>query len=145
MGRELVILLDTHIWVWWVNGDLRLPRTCLAYLDEVAMGEVAVSMFSCWEVAMLHSRGRLDFGKPLDEWLSFALDRAGVRTLELSREIAVDSCRLPGEFHGDPADRIIVATARTYACPLVTADEKILNYPYVKAIHPRALSPAQGR
>ena len=101
MGREFVILLDTHIWVWWINGDARLPRTCYSYLDELPVGEVAISVFSCWEVAMLHGRGRLGFGRSLDEWLSLALERAGVMIVEISPEIAVDSCRLPGELHGD--------------------------------------------
>ena len=93
---------------------------------------------------MLHSRGRLDFGRPLDEWLSLALGRAGVVPLEVSAEIAVDSCRLPGELHGDPADRIIIATARAHSCPLVTVDDKILAYPHAQAVHPRTLSVENG-
>ena len=144
MGGERVIVLDTHIWVWWINGDAALPRGCYPYLDGLRIGEIAVSVFSCWEVAMLHSRGRLDFGRPLDEWLSLALGRAGVVPLEVSAEIAVDSCRLPGELHGDPADRIIIATARAHSCPLVTVDDKILAYPHAQAVHPRTLSVENG-
>jgi PIN domain nuclease of toxin-antitoxin system len=144
MGSKLVILLDTHIWVWWINGDSRLPRGCYSYLDGLLIGEIAISVFSCWEVAMLHSRGRLDFGRPLDEWMSLALGRAGVSALELSPEIAVDSCRLPGEFQADPADRIIVATARAHSCPLVTVDDKLLVYPYANVVHPRMLSTEIG-
>lgn len=140
MDRLLVILLDTHIWVWWINGDARLPRECGSCLDSLPIGQTAISVFSCWEVGILHCRGRLDFGRPLDEWLSLALVRAGVVTLALTTDIAVDSCRLPGTLHGDPADRIIVATARAHSCPLVTADDKLLAYPHANVLHPRTLT-----
>ncbi len=93
---------------------------------------------------MLHSRGRLNLARPLDEWLALALGRAGVVPLALSAKIAVDSCRLPGELHGDPADRIIIATARAHSCPLITADDKILAYPHAQAVHPRTLSVKNG-
>lgn len=140
-----MILLDTHVWIWWINGDTRLPFPCVSHLDKLPIGEAAVSVFSCWEVAMLHSRERLDLGRPLDEWLALALDRAKVRALELSHQIAVDSCRLPGKFHGDPADRIIVATARSHACPLVTADAKILAYPHPSSHFPASQMTSGGR
>jgi len=71
---------------------------------------------------------------PLDEWFEQALNYPGVRLLELTPEIVIESTQLPGNFHRDPADQMIVATARIHHCPLLTADEKILNYPHVQAI-----------
>lgn len=71
---------------------------------------------------------------PVDEWLSLALDYPGIRLIELSPEVAVVSTQLPGEFHGDPADQIIVATALVNDCPLVTSDQKIVSYEHVETI-----------
>ena len=68
-----------------------------------------------------------------------ALARSGITVLPLTPDIAVESVQLPGEFHRDPADRILVATARIHACPLVTADEKILAYPHVRAVSPTGI------
>ena len=89
---------------------------------------------SCWEVAMLHSRERLELPCPLDDWLDQALKYPGVQLLQLSRHAVVDSCRLPGDFHRDPVDRMLVATARELDCPFITADEKILRYEQVATI-----------
>ncbi len=135
-----MILLDTHIWVWWVQGDPRLSATGLSLLDRQAESGIGVSVFSCWEVAMLHARQRLVLPCPLDEWIEKALSYPGVRLIELSRSIAMDSCRLPGEFHRDPADGILVATARELNCPFITADERILRYEGVRALRPEGLS-----
>jgi PIN domain nuclease of toxin-antitoxin system len=79
--------------------------------------------------------GRLELPSPLEEWFEQALNYPGVQLLALTPEIAIESTRLPGEFHRDPADQIIVATARVYGCSLVTSDDKILNYPHVTTIH----------
>lgn len=131
-----MIVLDTHIWIWWVQGDKRLSDTALAALDKQAESGMGVSAISCWEVAMLHSRQRLVLPCPLDEWLSQALRYPGVRRLDLTQSYLVDSCRLPGEFHKDPADRLIVTTARALGCSLITADLKILDYDHVDSVHP---------
>lgn len=95
---------------------------------------VGVSAISCWEIAKLVEYGRLELPVSLDEWFDQALDYPGVQLLALTPEIAIESARLPGEFHRDPADQLIVATARVYGCPLVTSDEKIVNYPHVTTI-----------
>jgi PIN domain nuclease of toxin-antitoxin system len=100
--------------------------------DLYGADELAVSVISCWEVAKLVEHRRLDLGRNLDEWLFDALDASGIRLLPLTRRIAVEACRLPGEFHRDPADQIIVATARVHNVPLITADEKIRSYAYVR-------------
>jgi len=127
-----VILLDTHIWIWWVHEDMTRWDLMRPLQDLYGADELAVSVISCWEVAKLVEHRRLDLGRNLDEWLFDALDASGIRLLPLTRRIAVEACRLPGEFHRDPADQIIVATARVHNVPLITADDKIRGYPYVR-------------
>jgi PIN domain nuclease of toxin-antitoxin system len=129
-----VIVLDTHVWVWWVHGDAQLPAD---YAQTVAAGEsdgLGVSAISCWEIAKLVEYGRLRLPRGVGEWLDAALAYPGVRLVELTPRIAVESTQLPGAFHKDPADQIIVATARVLDCPLVTLDHKIRGYAHVKLV-----------
>jgi len=95
---------------------------------------IGVSAISCWEVAKLVERGRLALPHPLEEWFALALNYPGVRLLGLSPEVAAASTRLPGNFHRDPADQIIVATARLMYCSLVTSDRKLLSYEHVQTV-----------
>lgn len=88
---------------------------------------------------MLHAGNRLSFSCSLDEWLDQALQYPGVNLEQLSRTVAVNSCRLPGEIHRDPADRMLIASAIELSCPLVTADRKILDYGHVRSVHPDEL------
>ena len=127
-----MIVLDTHIWVWWVHGDSTLSASTRALLESSELTGIAVSAISCWEVAKLVERGRLTLPCPVFDWIQQALSYPGVRLIELSPRICVESTQLPGEFHRDPADQIIVATARVLDAPLVTVDGKILAYPHVK-------------
>jgi PIN domain nuclease of toxin-antitoxin system len=90
-----------------------------------------VSAISCWEIAKLVERGRIDLERDLGEWLRDALEPSAI-LLPLTPRIAIEACKLPGRFHRDPADQIIVATARVHNVSLMTADEKIRGYPYVK-------------
>jgi PIN domain nuclease of toxin-antitoxin system len=129
-----MIVLDTHIWVWWVHGDERLSKLQIDVIQANEDDVIGVSAISCWEVAKLVERGRLELPCSIAEWFEQALAYPGVRILELTPEIAVASTQLPGEFHNDPADQIIVASARINNCSLVTSDDKILNYPHVKTI-----------
>lgn len=129
-----MIVLDTHIWVWWVHGDSQLTRRQAKVIDAAEVDLIGVSAISVWEVAKLVEYNRLKLPCPLGDWFDEALNYPGIRLVELSPEIAIESTRLPGEFHRDPADQLIVATARIYDCRLVTSDSKILKYPYVKAI-----------
>jgi PIN domain nuclease of toxin-antitoxin system len=129
-----MIVLDTHIWVWWVHGSDRLSQTQLEALETNEDGVIGVSAISLWEIAKLVENGRLELPVSLEKWFAQALNYPGVQIIELTPEIAVESTRLPGEFHRDPADQIIVATARVMKCKLVTSDEKILNYSHVKTI-----------
>ncbi len=129
-----MILLDTHIWVWWIYNDKRLSdlhRHALRHSEEEGLG---LSVISCWEVAKLVELRKLTLHCPLDEWMDTALNYPGIKLLELTPQIAIESTRLPGTFHRDPADQIIVATARIHEAQLLTMDEKILNYPHVQVL-----------
>jgi PIN domain nuclease of toxin-antitoxin system len=129
-----MIVLDTHIWVWWVHEDERLTQAQREAITANETDTVGVSAISCWEIAKLVEYGRLELPSPLEEWFEQALHYPGVQLLALTPEIAVESTRLPGECHRDPADQIIVATARVYGCSLVTSDDKLLNYSHVTTI-----------
>ena len=124
------LLLDTHVWIWLMNGDDRkLGTDVVATIeDAAAKGQVYVSAISVWEVAMLESKGRIRIFKDCLDWVRQALSAPGIHLLPLSPEVAMASCRLPGTFHGDPADRILVASARLDDLYLVTYDERIIAY-----------------
>ena len=129
-----MILLDTHISVWWVHGDRRLSPHALSVLESHEGTGLGVSMISCWEVSKLVEVGRLSLPIPIEEWVPLALDYPGVEPIDLTPEIAVQSTRLPGSFHKDPADQILVATSRVLELPLATMDEKILAYEEVETL-----------
>lgn len=129
-----MIVLDTHTWVWWVHGDEKLTPSQVEIIQANEDGVIGVSAISLWEIAKLVEYDRLELPVPLEKWFSLALSYPGIQVIDLTPEIAVESTRLPGEFHKDPADQIIVATARILKCKLVTSDEKILKYPHVKTV-----------
>ncbi len=95
---------------------------------------LGVSAISCWEVAKLVEYGRLELACAVEEWMEQATACPGMQLLELTRQIAIESAKLPGSFHRDPADQIIVATARVYDIPLLTADRRILQYQHVRTL-----------
>ena len=127
-----MILLDTHVWVWWVNESTELTTAMRQVIHANEEDGLGVSIISCWEVAKLVERGRLQLTMPVERWIEQALAFPGVELVELTPRIAVESTQLPGEFHRDPADQIIVATARIYDIPLMTADSKLIEYPHVR-------------
>ncbi|GHT91305.1 twitching motility protein PilT [Betaproteobacteria bacterium] len=131
-----MIVLDTHALIWWATGDVtRLTPPALQALEhETGGGTIMVSSISAWELAMLVAKGRLTLQMDVSRWLSLVNQIEAVSFIPVDNEIAVSSTTLPDAFHKDPADRIIVATARKYAAPLVTADEKIRAYPHVHTI-----------
>lgn len=129
-----MIVLDTHIWVWWVHGDPRLTNQQNQWLQQYQSQGLGVSAISCWEVAKLTEYGRLTLPCSIGDWLKQALAYPGIRLLELTPEIAAESTQLLGTFHRDPADQIIVATARIYNCALLTSDTKILSYQHVNIL-----------
>ncbi|PCE23906.1 VapC toxin family PIN domain ribonuclease [Paraburkholderia acidicola] len=130
-----MIVLDTHALVWWVTADPTLSKKARTAIDrELAGGEIIVSAISAWEIAMLVDRERLVLSMDVGSWLATVSAIEAVRFISIDPETAVKSVELPGEFHKDPADRMIVALARKFSVPLVTKDEKIRAYAHVKTI-----------
>ncbi len=124
-----MIVLDTHAWVWWAAESPRLPDSTRATID--AAERIGVAVISCWEVAMLVAKKRLELDRGVLVWMRQALALPRVQALPLSPEIAVVSTTLP-DFHGDPSDRLIVATALAWEAPLVTRDREIRDWPGIQ-------------
>ncbi len=129
-----MIILDTHIWIWWNQDSPKLTNFQKEIIDNSRTGAIGISTISLLEISRLVNRGRLVLPKPLKEWFSIALAEEGILLIPITSAVAIEFYSLPGEFHKDPADRIIFATARTYDCPLMTNDSNILGYPHVKLI-----------
>ena len=128
-----MILLDTHIWIWWIHDDSRLSQRHRTYLQTHESDGLGVSVYSCWEVAKLVEYERLTISCDLEKWFKLALAYPGIQLLDLTLPIVIESTRLTG-FHKDPADQIIVATAKILGISLLTADDKILNYPGITTL-----------
>jgi PIN domain nuclease of toxin-antitoxin system len=128
-----VIVLDTHIWVWWVSENPRLTPQQQETIAAYQSSGLGVSIISAWEVAKLVEKKRLELSCSVEEWLKQAVAYPGVRILPLTLSIVVQSTQLTG-FHNDPADQMIVATSKVRNCPLLTADEKILAYPGLQTL-----------
>ncbi|MDL4860720.1 type II toxin-antitoxin system VapC family toxin [Halomonas elongata] len=129
-----MIVLDTHALVWWVNGDAQLSQAALDTITRELEddGEVLVSAITAWEIALLVEKERLSLSMNIDDWLDTVSEIDGVRFAPLDVATLVESTRLPGEFHKDPADRMIVSLARHLNVLLVTADNKIISYRHVR-------------
>ena len=117
-----MIVLDTHAWIWWLDGSKKLPARTRRRIDRAKA--VGICAISCWELARLVVHGRLKLDRQVHEWVASALRAPRVELLPLEPEIAVAAAAL-GAFGGDPADHMIVATARDRKAPLATADERI--------------------
>lgn len=123
------LLLDTHALLWLMEGVSLLSRAARKLAEEAAKdGVLRVSAISLWEIATLESKGRISFDRDCQTWIDEMLAAPGLHLVPLSPEIAVQSTRLPGAVHGDPADRILIATARVLNATLLTADVKIRDY-----------------
>ncbi len=127
-----MIVLDTHVWVWWANGSTRLSAGGRRAIDDAP--NVGVCAISVWEVAMLVQHGRLDLDRPVLTWVRQALALPRVTMLELTVERAVAAATLSEVLPGDPADRMIVATAISLRAPIVTKDRAIRRYDAVRSI-----------
>ncbi|TDI60859.1 MAG: type II toxin-antitoxin system VapC family toxin [Alphaproteobacteria bacterium] len=130
------IVLDTHALVWWVNGDPLLSPDATSAINKAMSNDrdIIVSSISAWELAMLVDKGRLSLNMDIADWLTTVESIEQVTFVPVDNDIAVASVVLPGNFHKDPADRMIVATARKLGYALLTADEKIQKYQHVKTI-----------
>ena len=127
------VLLDTHVWIWAQLEPERLgPATKSLLLKPES--QLHVATISTLELARLAKFGHVELGLPVGKWIERAIELLGAESLPLTHDIAVESYSLPEPFHRDPADRILVATARKHALQLVTADERILQYPHVATL-----------
>lgn len=123
------ILLDTHTLIWLFEGSPRLSESAKTLIRQKCSEEAAfISAITPWEIGNLVVKSRLTLRRDIDGWISEVFDDYGIGLAALSPDIAINSTRLPGAFHNDPADRIIVATARSLNAVLVTADRAILDY-----------------
>ncbi len=121
------LLLDTHVWLWLVSGDVdQLSEVCLSTIE--AAERLGVSVISVWEVGMLEAKGRIQLQKTCTDWVREALTAPKLGLLPLTPEIAIESSRLPGTIHGDPSDRILAATSRLTGACLVTKDHRLQRY-----------------
>lgn len=130
MLKNKKYLLDTHVWVWLLNGNVQIQKSSIFknIINASKSSDLNISAISIWEIAMLETKGRITFSTGISDWVEKALKAPGLKLIPLLPSISIDSTRLPGAFHGDPADRIIIATARYLQCPIITADKKILKY-----------------
>jgi PIN domain nuclease of toxin-antitoxin system len=126
------ILLDTHVWIWLsIRQDQALSLAARKAIRSTS--EKWISAISCWELAKLVEKKRIGFSILVQTWIRQSLLEKDLRIAGLSPEVAVESTRLQ-DFHRDPADQIIVATARILEMPLVTSDQRIRSYPGVECI-----------
>ena len=124
-----LLLLDTHVWLWLVAGSGDLSTEARHTIERAAAaGTLRIAAISLWEIALLASRGRIVLGKSAGLWLEEALVHPGPAIDPLSPQIAIESHALPDDFHRDPADRMIVATAQVTSAVLMTRDRRILDY-----------------
>lgn len=128
-----MIVIDTHIWVWYKADRARLSQSQLNILAQTE-GPILVSAISMWELAHLLYRGRIETGKDPRQWIDDAVTLDRLEFVDLTPPIVCDAMSLPGDFHKDPADRLIVATAGVLDAPLLTADGAILRYPHVQTV-----------
>ena len=130
-----MIVLDTHAWIWWVASPDEVSRAAREEIDRATeREEILISSISCWEIALLVRKGRLELTMPVEDWIARSEALPFVQFVPLDNRIALRSNHLPGEIHDDPADRIIIATALTLGVPLVSKDTRIRDYPHVETI-----------
>ncbi len=129
-----MILLDTQMWLWWVINSPRLKPRDRELIETHISDGLGVSEISAWEIAKKHSLGKLGLAQPIDEWLVIAMAYPGIQLLPLTLNILLEATRLPGGFRSDPGDEIIAATSGVLGLPLLTADEKLLNYEHVSKL-----------
>ncbi|MGL5033029.1 MAG: type II toxin-antitoxin system VapC family toxin [Microcystaceae cyanobacterium] len=127
-----MIILDTHAWFWWLTES---PKLSIKAAEAIEVNTaIGISAISCWELAMLVAKQRIILSMDVQKWIDLAFQHPKAKLLPLSPEIAVVSTRLPGHFHGDPADRLIVASSLVNKISLISKDEKIQKWGYVSTI-----------
>lgn len=130
------VLLDTHTWLWYAQGDTRkLPPRIVSALDTAwRRGALWVSAISIWEIGLLERADRLELSNPLRSWIEAALAAPGIRLAPIDALVAVESMSLPGDPPANTADRFLIATARVEGLRLATCDQRILDYSKNRAV-----------
>jgi PIN domain nuclease of toxin-antitoxin system len=134
------ILLDTHAWAWFEQGEERLPIKARQQIEKAAWaGSLYIAAISLLEIANQHRRGRIQLSIPLKQWFAETLNHRGMQIVPLTPEIALETTLLPESFHGDPADRLIASTARVENLTLYTHDKAILRFGKQGLLHTVAI------
>lgn len=130
-----MIVLDTHVWIWWVSKSTPLSTKARRLIEKgIAESALHVSAISVWEIAHLVKRGRLQLTMDPQDWIAQSEALPFLHGVPIDTRIALKSVQLPDSLHADPADRIIVATALTLGATLITTDEKLLRFREVTAV-----------
>lgn len=127
--KQHKVLLDTHIWLWAMAGSSHLSKGFATSFEKLLkQNRVLISPMSIWEIGMLVEKGRIELDMDVLEWINQALDTPGIKLCTMESRMIIQSTRLPGEVHGDPVDRLLMATAYEENAVLVTCDKKILDF-----------------
>lgn len=130
-----MLILDTNAWLAWTSWPSRItPKAVKAIIEEEKRQGIIISAISVWEVAVKSALGKLILDREVRQWVSFAASYPGFNLVPLDPADALESTQIPGDFHKDPADRILIAMARRMDCPIVTGDRAIRSYRYVKTL-----------
>ena len=130
-----MIVLDTQCWIWLAKGSNKLSKRAKSAAVRAAKNRNGrISAFSIWEAAWLHRKQKIQISDPVDVWLGTLIQDTWVEVEPLSERICLAAARLPLDFPSDPGDRLITATAKVLACPLVTSDERIRAAKVVETI-----------
>jgi PIN domain nuclease of toxin-antitoxin system len=132
MPSANLVVLDTHAWIWWVTQSKKLSRRAKRAIESAR--QVGLPAACCWEMAMLVAAGRLKLDREVRQWVRDAMDVPRLLWLELSPDIAVSAGSVAASFHGDPIDRMVVATALELRAPLISADDKLAGWPGLETI-----------
>ncbi len=123
------LLLDTHVWIWTMNGSAKLSKSFQTAFEKASATQgILISPMSIWEMGMLTEKKRLEIDMDVLDWIEQALDIPGLEISPITPRIAIHSTKLTGDVHGDPVDRLLIATAIEESAVLVTCDQKILNF-----------------
>jgi PIN domain nuclease of toxin-antitoxin system len=128
----MTVLLDTHALIWYASGSDKLSSSAQKFIESAEV--VHISAISAWEIGMLVEKGRLSLKYDVNTWIQYCYNLPKIQWVNVNPKIAILSTQLPGQFHGDPADRIIVATAISNGNHLITADRSIQNYQHIRTI-----------
>ncbi len=127
-----MILLDTHAWIWWMDKPDKLGNKAQQSVKKSK--RIGVHVFSCFEIAILVEKAKITLEKAVDEWIADALSHSKIEVIPLSVAAAVKCTQLPGNFHRDPADRILLATCLLNDYPLITKDLLIERWGFIETI-----------